>query len=72
MTLLYAVVWGFAALCGLTAVYGLVWAVRSGQVSDFAAGAASIFDEEEPVGQATDRFPDSDLEAPVADAHGDR
>ena len=33
---------------GLTAVGGLVWAVRTGQMSDFAAGARSIFDEDAP------------------------
>lgn len=71
MTLMYAVIWGFAALCGLTAVYGLVWAVRSGQVRDFAAGAASIFDEEEPVGRSTDRFPDSKVESSGPVARGD-
>jgi nitrogen fixation-related uncharacterized protein len=57
MGVFYALVWGFAVLCGLSAVYGLVWAVRNGQVGDFRRGAASIFDDEEPVGFMTDRFP---------------
>jgi len=57
MSLMYAVIWGFAALCGLTAVYGLVWAVRSGQMRHFGAGATSIFDDDEPVGEMTDEFP---------------
>lgn len=57
MAVFYVLVWGFAALCGLSAVYGLVWAVRHGQVGDFTRGAASIFDDEEPIGRMTDRFP---------------
>ena len=57
MAVFYVLVWGFAALCGLSAVYGLVWAVRNGQVRDFTRGAASIFDEEEPIGEMTDHFP---------------
>ena len=57
MALYYTLIWGFAAVCGVTAVAALVWAVRGGQVRDFAAGATSIFDEGEPVGRPTDRFP---------------
>ena len=57
MSVFYVLVWGFAALCGLSAVYGLVWAVRNGQVRDFRRGAASIFDDEEPIGTMTDFFP---------------
>ena len=57
MTLFYVLIWGFAAVCGVTAVYGLVWAIRSGQVRNFGRGARSIFDDEEPIGEMTDRFP---------------
>ncbi len=57
MSLMYFVIWGFAALCGLTAVYGLAWAVRTGQMRHFGEGATSIFDDDEPVGEATDEFP---------------
>ena len=59
MTLMYVVIWGFAGVCGLTAVYGLVWAVRTGQMRRFGEGATSIFDDDEPVGEMTDRFPGS-------------
>jgi nitrogen fixation-related uncharacterized protein len=52
----YAVVWGFVVLLGVSAVWGLAWAVRSGQMEDFTAGARSIFDEEEPVGTPTDAW----------------
>jgi len=59
MTLMVIVIWGFAALCGLTAVAGLIWAIRTGQMRSFASGANSIFDGDEPVGRMTDRFPGS-------------
>lgn len=50
----------FTLLGGLMAsvVYGLYWAVRRGQFSNFARGATCIFDEEEPQGFRTDAFPD--------------
>jgi nitrogen fixation-related uncharacterized protein len=54
---IYAVVWGIVVLFGATAVYGLVWAIRSGQMRNFGRGALSIFDDEEPVGMVTDAFP---------------
>ena len=57
MTLMVIVIWGFAAVCGLTAVAALVWAIRSGQMRNFGRGATSIFDDEEPVGRTTDGFP---------------
>ncbi len=57
MAVIYLTIWGAVAVAGATAVYGLVWAVRSGQLERFAEGATSIFDDEEPVGQPTDRFP---------------
>jgi len=58
--LIYLMIWGFALLCGLTAVYGLTWAIQNGQMRRFGEGATSIFDEEEPIGEMTDRFPGSD------------
>jgi hypothetical protein len=40
---------------GGAAVWGLSWAFRNGQMSNFARGATSIFDPDEPVGEVTDR-----------------
>lgn len=57
MTAFYLALWGLAAILGATAIGGLVWAIRRGEFDDLRAGAASIFDEEEPIGQVTDRFP---------------
>jgi nitrogen fixation-related uncharacterized protein len=50
-------IFGSVVVFGLTAVAGLVWAVRTGQMRHFARGAVSIFDEDEPVGVMTDGFP---------------
>jgi len=54
MTVAYVAEFGVAILFGATAIWALAWAIRSGQFSDFSQGAASIFDEEEPVGRPTD------------------
>lgn len=59
MTLVYLVIWGTMLLCGSSAVWALVWAIRTHQMRHFAKGAASIFDAHEPIGQPTDRFPGS-------------
>lgn len=40
-----------------SAVYALGWASRNGQLKNFEEGAASIFDESEPIGRPTDFFP---------------
>lgn len=40
-----------------TGILVLYWCVKSGQMSDFEAGARSIFTEEEPEGEQTDFFP---------------
>jgi nitrogen fixation-related uncharacterized protein len=44
---------GFAT----SAVWGLAWAARTGQLSRPNATARSIFDDDEPVGRVTDAFP---------------
>lgn len=54
MTVAYLAEFGVAILFGATAIGALAWAIRAGQFSDFSRGAASIFDEEEPVGRPTD------------------
>jgi nitrogen fixation-related uncharacterized protein len=58
MALIYVLIFGSVLVFGFTAVAGLVWAVRTGQLRDFSAGATSIFDDDEPVGAMTDAFPD--------------
>jgi len=58
MAVAYVALLAAVFLFGASAVYGLVWALRTGQMDDFRSGAASIFDDEEPVGMPTDGFPD--------------
>jgi cbb3-type cytochrome oxidase maturation protein len=55
---LYALLFGVVLVLSASAVWGLWWAVRGGQYSNFQRGATSIFDHEEPIGERTDRFPD--------------
>jgi cbb3-type cytochrome oxidase maturation protein len=49
-------VFGFVILSG-SALLAICWAAKSGQFSNITEGAASIFDQDEPVGVPTDRFP---------------
>ncbi|MHC4931795.1 MAG: cbb3-type cytochrome oxidase assembly protein [Planctomycetota bacterium] len=58
MSLYYVLVFGIIALFSATVIWALWWALRGGQFSDFAKGAHSIFDDEEPPGRITDVFPD--------------
>jgi len=53
-------IWTIVILLASTSVAALVWAVVSGQFGEFQKGATSIFDEEEPIGQMTDSFPEQD------------
>ncbi len=57
MAAFYLALWGLAALLGATAIAALVWAVRRGEFDRLREASLSIFDDEEPVGQVTDRFP---------------
>jgi nitrogen fixation-related uncharacterized protein len=60
MAVAYVALLAAVFLFGASAVYGLVWALRTGQMDDFRAGAASIFDEDEPAERPTDGFPDEE------------
>jgi nitrogen fixation-related uncharacterized protein len=62
MIVIYVLIFGSVLAFGLTAVYGLAWAVKTGQMRDFAAGGRSIFDEDEPIGSMTDAFPGKGIE----------
>jgi nitrogen fixation-related uncharacterized protein len=52
---LYFVALPMAMLIVASAVYGLYWASRKGQLQDLEEGAKVIFDDEEPVGVPTDQ-----------------
>ncbi|TAG32986.1 MAG: cbb3-type cytochrome oxidase assembly protein CcoS [Verrucomicrobia bacterium] len=53
---LYFVALPMAMLIVLSAVYGLYWASRKGQLQDLDEGAKVIFDSAEPVGTPTDQI----------------
>ena len=57
MTIASLVMWGCMLVFGSSAVCALVWAIQFGEFNDIKGGAASIFDDEEPIGRATDEFP---------------
>jgi len=48
----------FASLFFLLAALALYWAHRNGQLSNLEKGAQSIFDEDEPLGEVSDQFPE--------------
>ncbi len=50
-------IWTVILLMGSSSVVALIWAVTSGQLSEFQNGATSIFDCDEPIGEMTDAFP---------------
>lgn len=54
----YIFILGLLAAFGGSVIWGLWWAVRGGQFSDFQRGATCIFDADEPEGLRTDGFPD--------------
>ena len=60
MAVVYSV--AFVTALGISAVCALFWALRTGQMNDFRAGALSIFDDDEPAGEVTDNFPVKDSE----------
>jgi nitrogen fixation-related uncharacterized protein len=62
--LFYGIAFLVAVLITSSAVYALHWSSKTGQLRDFEKGAASIFDESEPVGKPTDFFPGKSKPAP--------
>jgi len=58
MTFAYLLIFGTIGLLSITVVVLFAWAIRSGQFADFQQGATSIFDDDEPLGEMTDWFPE--------------
>jgi nitrogen fixation-related uncharacterized protein len=58
-------IWTFALVAGITMVWLLAWAIKRGEFTNMRDGARMIFDEEEPIGMVTDRFPDPHLAGPA-------
>lgn len=57
MTLVYGLIWGTWVIFAIVVVWAFAWALRSGQFDSLSAGAQTLFDEEEPIGEMTDSFP---------------
>ena len=55
----YILIFGLLAAFSASAIWGLWWAMKTGQFAQFQKGAASIFDDEEPIGFVTDVFPET-------------
>jgi len=51
-----------------TALWALRWAMQNGEFKDLNMQALSIFDEDEPVGRMTDRFPGQPASASSAES----
>ena len=50
---------------GGTTLAAFYWAARTGQFRNLEAGSKVIFDEDEPVGTATDAFADKRADRPL-------
>ena len=57
--IIYTILIGSIIVFGGAAVWAFSWAMSSGQFDNFERGSRSIFDADEPVGRATDFFPDT-------------
>ena len=52
-------------LFGGSTLAAFYWAAKSGQFRNLEAGSNSIFDQDEPVGTATDAFADKTADRPL-------
>lgn len=57
MFLISMIIWATALLGAVMTVWALSWAVKRGEFRHPRRAAASIFDDEEPIGRQTDFFP---------------
>lgn len=57
--IVYIIIMIVAVLLASSAVVALFWAARHGQFRDLNGAPTVIFDADEPVGKATDAFPDN-------------
>ena len=59
MFFVFIFIWSFALFAGITMVWLLAWAIRRGEFNNLRDSSRMIFDEDEPEGMVTDRFPES-------------
>lgn len=58
MFFVFIFIWSFALFAGITMVWLLAWAIRRGEFHNLRDASRMIFDEDEPTGVITDRFPE--------------
>jgi len=64
-TVLYLLLAAGLLFFGGTTVLAFYWAARTGQFRNLEAGSKTIFDDEEPIGTATDAFTDRIADRPL-------
>lgn len=64
-TVLYVLLAAGLVFFGGTTVAAFYWAARNGQFRNLEAGSKTIFDDDEPVGTATDAFTDRIADRPL-------
>ena len=64
-TLVYILLAAGLIFFGGTTLAAFYWAAKTGQFRNLEDGAKSIFDEDEPVGTATDAFADKKADRPL-------
>jgi cbb3-type cytochrome oxidase maturation protein len=64
-TMMYILLAAGLVFFGGTTLAAFYWAAKTGQFRNLEAGAKSIFDEDEPVGTATDVFADKQADRPL-------
>lgn len=57
MSYTYLFIAGAIAAASVFAILAFYWAAKHGHLQNVESGAKIIFDDEEPIGQATDAFP---------------
>jgi len=64
-TIVYILLAAGLVFFGGTTLAAFYWAAKTGQFRNLEDGSKSIFDEDEPVGTATDSFADKQADRPL-------
>ncbi len=64
-TIVYILLAAGLVFFGGTTLAAFYWAAKTGQFRNLEDGSKSIFDEDEPVGTATDAFADKPADRPL-------
>jgi cbb3-type cytochrome oxidase maturation protein len=64
-TIVYILLAAGLVFFGGTTLAAFYWAAKTGQFRNLEDGSKSIFDEDEPVGTATDDFADKQADRPL-------